>query len=128
VFLVEEGDNGLVTVGGHRDAEWLNDLMRRMFDGATAVGAMNAYLGRTLPGLVIDAGLELLGGEVQAPITRPGEPCFEFQRLTLEAARPALRTSGLLDEESATRADLGGDTRTVLTPVSLVSVWGRRAD
>jgi SAM-dependent methyltransferase len=127
LLLAEEGDYGLLSYGGHPDAAWCTELVRRQFDALSSAGIMNGYLGRTLPALLLDAGVELIGGEVEATVARPGDPAFEFQRLTVAAGAPMLMAAGFLTEGDASRAaGVLSHPGTVITTGASVSAWGRR--
>ena len=127
VLLVEEGDYGLLSYGGHPDAAWCTDLFHRRLAALASARIMNGYLGRHLPRLLIDAGLELVGGEVDTAIVRAGDTGYEFHRLTAQSAAPRLIAAGLMTEDDAARvAALLAHPSTVLTAPSVVAAWGRR--
>jgi 2-polyprenyl-3-methyl-5-hydroxy-6-metoxy-1,4-benzoquinol methylase len=127
VLLAEEADFGLVTYGGHPDAAWATTHTHRWFAALTSAKVMNAYLGRALPGLLVEAGLELLGGEVDSGVARFGEAAYELQRLTVVGTGPSLVTAGLqTDEEHARSCAVVNSPTTVLTTASVVAAWGRR--
>ena len=126
VLLDEEGDYGLVTYSGHPDAARCTELFRRQMEALKAAGVMDGFLARTLPGLLIDSGLELVGGEVETRIARPGDASFEFHRLSVEAGVRSLIGSGLTSDVEAARVlAMLGDPSVVLTSVSVVAAWGR---
>jgi len=127
VLLTEEGDYALLNYGGHPDGAACTEVVHRIFGALAASGRMNAYLGRTLPSLVLDAGLELIGGEVETHIARRGAPALEFQRVSAQDAAPGLVASGVVTEAEAARMiEVMSDPRTVMTSPSVVAVWGRR--
>lgn len=127
VLLAEEGDHGLHVYSGHPDAPWLTELTHRVFAGLASAKIMNAYLGRSLPGMLTAAGLELAGGEIDSGVARSGEPAFEFERRTAEAAAPALIAAGLMTEAEDRRARaVRSAPATVMNTWSLVAAWGRR--
>jgi SAM-dependent methyltransferase len=127
VLLAEEGDYGLQAYGGHPDAAWLTDLSHKVFAALASVKIMNPYLGRTLPGMIATVGLELAGGEIDSAIARYGEPAFEFDRLSAEAAAPAVIAAGIMTEAEHERARaVRASPTAVITTPSLVAAWGRR--
>jgi len=127
LLLVEEADYGLLTYGGHPDAAWATATAHRLFAALASAKRMNAYLGRALPGLLADAGLEFAGAEVDSGVARFGEPSFELQRLTVAGAGPSLVAAGLLtDDDRARSREVLDCPTTVLTTASLVAAWGRR--
>jgi SAM-dependent methyltransferase len=127
VLLAEEADYSLRAFGGHPNAQWCTDLQRRVIDALTSARITNGYLGRTLPALLLEVGLEIIGGEVEASIARPGDVAFEFERLTAEGSGPALIAAGLMTEdEHARRLEVLRGTSTVVTTLAVVSAWARR--
>jgi SAM-dependent methyltransferase len=127
VLLAEEADYGLYAYGGHRDAAWLTDKTHQLFAAITSAQMMNPYLGRHLPGMLSTVGLRLEGGEVDSTLVRHGEPGYEFERLTAEAAVPAMIATGTFteDEIRAARA-IWSSPATVITSASLIAAWARR--
>ena len=126
-LLAEEGDYGLLAYNGHPDAEWATRLTHRVFAALNSAQRMHAYLGRTLPGLLIDAGLDFVDGETDTMLARFGDPAFAFQFLTQEISGPGLVAAGLMtaEEHARARAVMSCES-TVLSTVSLVAAWGRR--
>ncbi|HEX4247016.1 MAG TPA: class I SAM-dependent methyltransferase [Pseudonocardia sp.] len=129
LLLAEEADFGLMTYGGHPDAAWATADTHRLFRWLAEAKVMDAYFGRVLPGLLVDAGLEFLGAEVDGSVTRFGEPAFELQRLSSDSSTPSLVAAGVLTVEDQARARAVTDCpTTVLTTTSVVAAWGRRPD
>jgi 2-polyprenyl-3-methyl-5-hydroxy-6-metoxy-1,4-benzoquinol methylase len=127
VLLAEEADFGLLTYSGHPDAARATADAHRAFAALASAKVMDAYLGRALPGLLTEAGLELLGAEVDSRVARFGEPDFEVQRLTVVGTGPSLVAAGLLTEDEHARSRQVVDSpATVLTTTSVVAAWGRR--
>jgi SAM-dependent methyltransferase len=126
-LLAEEGDYGLYAFSGHPDAPWLTDLTHKAFAGLAAAKIMNPYLGRTLPGMLTTVGLELAGGEIDSAIARSGEPAYEFERLSAEAAAPAVIAAGIMTDAEHQRAQaVRSAPAVVMSTASLVAAWGRR--
>jgi SAM-dependent methyltransferase len=129
VLLAEEGDGGLLAYNGHPDAEWATSLVHSAFAALASSKAMNAYFGRTLPGLFIEAGLRVTGGEVDNWVARFGDPAAAFQRSSAEDMSAAFVAAGVMTEEERERARaVWCAPSTVVTTVGLVSVWGQRVD
>jgi 2-polyprenyl-3-methyl-5-hydroxy-6-metoxy-1,4-benzoquinol methylase len=127
ILFAEEPDIGLFCHGGHPDAEWATALLRRQLDALAAAKISNADLGRALPALFVEVGLELLGGDAEAAVARHGDVPFDRHRSTLEAIAPASITNGWLTEDEHARvlAMLDAPT-TVFTGWAMVGAWGRR--
>jgi 2-polyprenyl-3-methyl-5-hydroxy-6-metoxy-1,4-benzoquinol methylase len=128
-LCVEEADYGLLTFGGHPDGRWCTDLSRKIFEALAAAKIVDTYIGRKVPGLLVDLGLELVGTDVEGSIARSGEPALEWHRSTMEAIAPKLIAGGLLTSEEHARMDeIMHAPSTVLTmPVGFVA-WGRRVN
>lgn len=127
MLIAEEIDIGVVCYGGHPDAEWATALYRRQFDALKAAGIADLFLGRALPGLLVDQGLELVGGDAEAPVARHGDVPFTGHRLALEALAPGSITAGCLTEDEHARVLAMMDTpTTVFTGSATVGAWGRR--
>jgi SAM-dependent methyltransferase len=127
VLLAEEVDDRMYRFFGHPDADRATDCWRRQAEGMRAAGIADTALGVRLPGLLVDAGLTLTGGELEGGIARPGEPAYEWWRLSLESMTPAFIAAGFSTEDDHARVTrvLGGRDTRWMGP-TLVSVWGRR--
>jgi SAM-dependent methyltransferase len=127
MLLAEEGDYGLYHYGGHPDAEALSERTQRALDAATAAGIINTRFGRTLPAMVSASGLELRGTEIETRVTKPGEPDYEFARVSALESLPALVKAGIMDDASAERLEgYFGQPGTVITTGSMVAAWGQK--
>lgn len=127
MLLAEEADFGSFGLGGHPDADWATQVTRRMFDGWASAKIVNSYLGRDLARQLAEAGLEVLGGELNGEITRHGERWSQWWRLTMEATAPGLITAGLLAADDAERLlGIYAAPDTLITSFVNVAAWGRR--
>lgn len=128
VLLVEEPDYGLFAYGGRPDAQMFTIVTHKVLGALTSAGVQNSYLGRTLPGLVADSGLEQIDSDVEVTVARPGDPAFEFHQATVEVAGPASRAAVLITDDDRQRLlEVGRDPATTMTSVALVAVAARRA-
>jgi SAM-dependent methyltransferase len=126
-LLVDDVDMGLYTVSGHPEAAWATETWQRFLTGLAEAGLMDGYLGRKLPGLVADAGLDSLGGEaISSLATQATGTEWEFIRLSLQALRPASAAVGVPEAEYDHMAAVLSDPSVVWIGISAVSVWGRR--
>jgi 2-polyprenyl-3-methyl-5-hydroxy-6-metoxy-1,4-benzoquinol methylase len=127
LLLAEEGDYGLYHYGGHPDAEELTQQAHRALDAATAAGVVNTRFGRALPAMLSASGLELRGSEIETIVTTPGEPQYEFARMSALESLPALVAAGVVEEASVERLEgYFGQPGTVITSASVVAAWGQR--
>jgi hypothetical protein len=97
------------------------DAIAKIFAAAGA----DATFAPSLPSLLLDAGLDDVGGQMYAPVRRGGAQA-DWVRLTLEHLRGPLVDYGLLgaDEINRELAMFTADS-CYLTP-AMVSAWGRR--
>jgi SAM-dependent methyltransferase len=127
LLLAEEGDFGLSHLGGHPDAEVLNQIRRRTLDALTEAGVFNARFGRGLPAMLSAAGLERSGSEIETHVGEPGEPHYEFARLSSLESAPRLVAAGLMEDADLARLEgYFGHPGTIVTGGSVVSAWGRK--
>jgi SAM-dependent methyltransferase len=127
LFLFEEGDYGLWTYGGHPDASRMNRLATRLLTELAKAGIADPWFGRALPSLVLEADLDMHGGEVETRITRPGELAFEFERATALAVVPVMTKLGIYGEADANLMESISDhLNSVVNTMSLISVWGQK--
>jgi SAM-dependent methyltransferase len=128
LLLIEEADYGLYAFGGHPDAAWLTDRCNEMFAALAARRLSNPYLGRGLPGMLSTVGVPVEGGHVFTSVALPGEPAFEFERQTLEAAGTFMISAGIFTETDYAAAQaIWNHPSTVMTTASLISAWGHRS-
>jgi hypothetical protein len=98
LLLAEEGDYGLMHAAGHPQASAINELRHRTLDVARQAGIGDAYLGRTLPAMLVASGLVLQGAEVDTRVTRPGELEYEWSRITALEAAKKMVAAGIIDD------------------------------
>jgi SAM-dependent methyltransferase len=127
VLLAEEGDYGLYYLGGHPDADALNEGARRMFVAVREAGVFDTAFGRSVPGRLIASGLTLLGAEVTTAVSHPGDPGYDFAKATALDGLPRLLAAGIVDDEGVERMHrFFSAPGTVITGPSLVSAWGQK--
>jgi len=127
VLLAEEGDFGMYHYGGHPDAQALSEGARRALDAVTDAGVFNARFGRELPAMLPACGLELLGSTVETRVAEPGEPHYEFARVSALESVPGFLAAGLMDGANVERlVSYFGQPGTIITGSSVVAAWGRK--
>jgi SAM-dependent methyltransferase len=127
MLLAEEGDYGLYHVGGHPDADALNERSRELFELMTRAGVFDTAFGRSLPARLLCCGLTLVGAEVTTPVSRPGDPSYEFAKASALDGAPRLAASGVVGEEDVARMhNFWATPGTVITGPSLVSAWAAK--
>jgi SAM-dependent methyltransferase len=126
-LCAEEGDWGLMTVAGHPEAAWVNDLRTSILQFGRQLGRVNTFFGRQVPGEVASLGLTDLGGDGITPVGREGDPVLVRHRVDFANMRPAAIAGGLATDEEFDRAEA------ILTAPGLVFVggtsvaaWGRK--
>jgi SAM-dependent methyltransferase len=127
LFLVEEGDYGLWSYGGHTDAHRLNTIVTRVLTKLAEAQIVDPWFGRRLPGLTLAAGLELAGSEVETQVARPGQADYEFERVSLMASVPVMIKLGIYGEVEANLIQtVSGRLDSVITTASVVAAWGQK--
>ena len=127
VLLAEEGDFGLLHLGGHPNSAAQNDAHQQIVNAMREARIMDGYLGRTLPEMLLASGLELQFAEIDSATGRPGEAEYEWMRTTLLQATAKLVAAGVID--AATRRTVEEfflTSGTVVTSISLVAAGGRK--
>jgi SAM-dependent methyltransferase len=83
-------------------------------------------LGAQLPGLLAEAGLDQVDGQVHAPLIRGGG-ARDWPRMTIEHLGPRLVSTGLLDEADLAQGLAAmADPSSHYLPPPMATVWGRR--
>jgi SAM-dependent methyltransferase len=127
LLLAEEGDYGLYYLGGHPEADALNEGSRQLFELMARAGVFDTAFGRSLPARLVDGGLTLLGAEVATPVSRPGDPSFAFARASALDGAPRLAAAGVIDEEGLARMRAFFEAPgTIITGPTLVSAWAQK--
>ncbi len=127
LLLAEEGDFGLYHYAGHPGAEALNEIASRTLEAMTEAGIFNAYFGRRLPAMLPECGLQLRGTEIATRVSGPGEPDYEFARLSILTAVPRLVAAGVLEDADLTQLEsYFGHPGTLITGSSGVAAWGQK--
>ncbi|MGQ0464008.1 MAG: class I SAM-dependent methyltransferase [Sporichthyaceae bacterium] len=119
LLLAEEGVACTLHVGGHPDAAWCTEFLIRAFDALTTAKIMQSNYGLDLPGAVVEAGLELVAGDVHAPITLAEGSAGRFLAMSFAAIEQRLTASGL-----ATAADLARLQSALASPATTVIGYG----
>ncbi len=129
LLLAEEPDFGLFHYGGHPDSLEMSEIAHRTFDTMKEAGIFNAQFGRSLPALLSECGLALLGSRIETPVSEPGEPDYELARTTTLGSAPKLAAAGILTDANVIRLeDYFSQPSSVLTCSSLVAAWGRKRE
>lgn len=126
-LCAEEGDWGLMTIGGHPDAEWANDLRDSALAGARQHTPLDIHCGRRLPGLFADAGLTEIGGDAVGAVASGDSPVLERHRIDMALAAAGGVAFGVISQQDADRfLAVLSDPGVVLLGGSSVGVWGRK--
>jgi len=127
LLLAEEGDYGLLHFAADPSAAALNDANEQSSKAMRHARIMDAYLGRRLPGMLLDHGLELQHAEIDARITQPGDLEHEWTRITWLETLETLVAMGVSDEtHRALTKSFFASTATVITTLAVVAATGRK--
>lgn len=97
------------------------DAIAKVF---AAIGA-DANFAPRLPALLVELGLDKVGGQIFAPVLRGGG-ATDWVRLTLEHLRGPLVANALASEAEIEHAFSLFETGVCYLPPVMVSAWGRR--
>jgi SAM-dependent methyltransferase len=130
LLLAEEADFGLAHAAGHPDAPAVNEMRDRGVDIARQAKIVDSYFGRTLPGKLIESGLELQGRpEVDTQIAQPGDIEYEWSRISAVEAAKRMITVGLMAETDQVLLErFYSSASSVIVTLSMVAATGRKAD
>ena len=103
-IVVEESDVGLVNMSGTPDAPRATSILEQVVSNWAAAGIMNTLLGRHIPALVRDLGVEAFGADAMTGLGSIGDPAYDAMRL----AWPDVRHAGAA--VGTPEADLGAST------------------
>lgn len=119
-------DNALFTLAGHPDAALATEVCRAWIAKVGALGIVDPYFGRVLPGLFLEIGLEALGNAATTFITRPGEPDFENHRRLWRNIRPLAISNGMSERDWDRAIAVFDSDTAVLVGTTLIAAWGRK--
>lgn len=104
------------------------DVFARIFHAVQIVfeaAGAEASLGPRLPGMLHEAGLVDVGGEMRAPVVQGGSE--QWVRGTAEQLSPRLVETGLVsDEEIQAFLAMAADPASHYVPPFMVAAWGRK--
>lgn len=107
----------------------MSEIAHRTFDTMKEAGIFNAQFGRSLPALLSECGVSVLGTRIETPVSKSGEPDYELARATTLGSAPNLVAAGILtDAHLDTLEDYFSQPGAVLTCSSLVAAWGRKRE
>jgi len=104
------------------------DFMVALVENVVRPAGGNAYLGRQLPAMVAEMGLQQVSGEGDFPVLRGGSPVAQFYSLSAEQIRERIIESGELSPERLDEAlELLKSPDFWAFGAAGVAVWGQRA-
>ena len=98
-LVVEESDVGLLAMSGTPDADRATSILEEVVSRWAAAGVMNTRLGRHVPGLVRNLGLEAFGADAVIGIGSPGDPAYDAMRLAWPDTCHAAATVGIQEAD-----------------------------
>src|SRR5215469_15436016 len=109
------------------------DRLVELFDAAFRRNGADPFIGRRLPELYREAGLEDIGVEARAPIHPPGDTRRTIQLDLVRSMRPMILAMGLaeereLDELDRTAREHLANPNTLVMPGLYFLAWGRTPD
>jgi SAM-dependent methyltransferase len=126
-LCAEEGDWGSMTLAGHPDAAWADQLRDRALEAAGGRTPLDVRFGRRLPGLVAEAGCTALGGDAAAAVATEGSPVLIRHRMDMALAAAGAVAFGVATQDEIDRfLAIVADPGIVLLGGTSVGVWGRK--
>ena len=107
------------------------DRVCELFDEAFRRNGADPFIGRRLPELYREAGLEDIGVEARAPIHPAGNTRRTVRLDLVRSMRPTILERGLADEQELDELDRAvrehlADPNTLIMPALYFLAWGRR--
>jgi ubiquinone/menaquinone biosynthesis C-methylase UbiE len=107
------------------------DRVCELFDEAFRRNGADPFIGRRLPELYREAGLEDIGVEARAPIHPAGNTRRTVRLDLVRSMRPTILERGLADEQELDELDRAvrehlADPNTLMMPALYFLAWGRR--
>jgi len=107
------------------------DRVCELFDDAFRRNGADPFIGRRLPELYREAGLEDIGVEARAPIHPAGNTRRTVRLDLVRSMRPTILERGLADEQELDELDRAvrehlADPNTLIMPALYFLAWGRR--
>jgi SAM-dependent methyltransferase len=112
-LVVEENDLGLFTMSGHPEAERATAVMQDLSVRWTAMGVLDAFFGRKVPGLVYELGFEAFAVDTTTGIGVCGNAVYDTMRLAWPQTRRGAAAAGL-DEADLACLDAVWESRSTL--------------
>ena len=100
-IVVEESDVGLLNMSGTPDAPRATTILEQVVSNWAAAGIMNTLLGRRIPALVRDVGVEAFGADTMTGLGSIGDPAYDAMRLAWPDVRHAAATVGTPEADLA---------------------------
>jgi hypothetical protein len=91
-----------------------------------AAGMFQPHLGRRLPGLMLESGLDNVGVSATTLAGRRGDDVYETIRLSMPSARPTAASLGCDTEAFDRFIEVLDSPQTLLFGMSYVFAWGQK--
>jgi class 3 adenylate cyclase len=125
-LVIEENDVGLASMTGAPEAARATKILREIGFRWAAAGVMDAHLGRSVPGLVRDLGLEDFGTDAVTGIGSPGDPAYDAMRMAWPNTRRAAAMVGIEETDLVCLDRAFESPSNLLVGMTLFSAWGRK--
>lgn len=125
-LVIEENDVGLAAMRGIPEAARATKLLLEIVSRLSAAGVMDAHLGRNVPGLVHELGLEDFGADAVTGIGSPGDPAYDAMRLAWPNTRRAAAMVGIEEADLACLDSAFESPSNMMVGMTLFAAWGRK--
>jgi class 3 adenylate cyclase len=125
-IVVEESDVGLLNMSGTPDAPRATSILEQVVSNWAAAGIMNTLLGRHIPALVRDLGVEAFRADAMTGLGSIGDPAYDAMRLAWPDVRHAGAAVGTPEADLACIDRAFESAATLMVVMTLFSAWGRK--
>ena len=127
-LVVEENDLGLFTMTAHPEAERATAIMQDLSTRWTAMGVLDAFFGRKVPGLVHELGFEAFAVDTTTGIGTRGDAVYDTMRLAWPHTRPGAAAAGLDEAALACLDTVWESPSTWAVTMTLFAAWARKRE
>jgi SAM-dependent methyltransferase len=126
VLLCVDDDLGLVSLAGDGNAPAATQLFHNWFGRLASLGIVNAFVGRAVPGLLAEIGLDGVSAEASTMISRKGDTVHEDHRRAYASVRPLVEANGIDGAAWDAAVALFDLDSVIYVGTTVFMTWGRK--
>lgn len=127
ILLSLDDDLGLVSLAGHPEANLATELFHRWFETLKSLEIVDSCLGRTVPGLLAEVGLQDVTAEGTTLVSRRGDVVHEDHRRAFASVREMVVAKGFDGDAWDRAVALFEDDEIIYVGTTMFASWGRKA-